>query len=116
VEQELYALRLSHFALRVLMHVGALLCDQDPDRVSFTHTVAVLQRCLWRLALAAPELYPLLRAQLLVAGCQERVPARRVRFQARVLKQARSQYLRKCYADLHAPCFHRPFLDIVTLI
>jgi hypothetical protein len=95
VEQELYAILLTHFALRVLMHLGALLCDEDPDRVSFTHTVAVLRRSLWRFALAIPEQYPLLRAHLLAEVCEERVPPRRLRFQARVVKRARSKYLRK---------------------
>ena len=116
VEQEYYALRLSHFAIRVLMHLGALLVNEDPDRLSFTHTLMVLQRSVWRFALAIPEQYPALRAQLLAEMCEERVPPRRLRFQARVVKRTHAKFRRKCYADLHAPCLHQSFLDIVTLI
>ena len=98
------------------MHLGALLVNEDPDRLSFTHTLMVLQRSVWRFALATPEQYPALRAQLLAEICEERVPPRRLRFQARVVKRTHAKFRRKCYADLHAPWFHQSFLDIVTLI
>lgn len=116
VEQEFYAILLSHFAIRALMHLGALLVEEDPDRLSFTHTVQVVQRSLWRFALAPTAQYPRLRAQLLAELCEERVPPRRLRFQARVVKRPHSKFKRKWVADLHAPCFHRPFLDIIILI
>jgi Insertion element 4 transposase N-terminal/Transposase DDE domain len=116
VEQEYYALLLAHFAVRVLMHLGALLVDEDPDRLSFTHTLMVLQRSVWHFALVTAEQVPALRAHLLAEICEVRVPPRRLRFQARVVKRTHAKFRRKCYADLRAPCVHQPFLDIVTLI
>jgi hypothetical protein len=47
--------------------------------------------------------------------CQERVPARRLRLQARVVKRTRSRYPRKWYDHLHAPCLTELFLDLVVL-
>jgi hypothetical protein len=46
VRQELAALLLAHYVLRRAIHAGALDADIDPDTVSFTHAVAVLQRKL----------------------------------------------------------------------
>jgi hypothetical protein len=116
VEQEYYAMLLAHFAVRVLMHLGALLVDEDPDRLSFTHTLRVLQRSVWHFALVSPEQHPRLRAHLLAQVLEERLPPRRLRFQARVVKRTRAKFRRKCYTDLHAPYLHQSFLDIVTLI
>jgi Transposase DDE domain len=44
VLQELYALLIAHFAIRVLMHEAALQAGIDPDRLSFVHAVRVLRR------------------------------------------------------------------------
>jgi hypothetical protein len=46
VRQEFYGLLLAHFAFRGLMHEAALKADEDPDRLSFTHTVNVVRRRL----------------------------------------------------------------------
>jgi len=46
VRQEFYGLLLAHFAIRGLMHEAALVADEDPDRLSFTHTVNVVRRKL----------------------------------------------------------------------
>ena len=46
VRQEFFGLLLAHFAIRGLMHEAALEADEDPDRLSFTHTVHVLRRKL----------------------------------------------------------------------
>jgi hypothetical protein len=46
VRQEFYGLMLTHFAIRGLMHEAALHADEDPDRLSFTHTVRILRRRL----------------------------------------------------------------------
>jgi Insertion element 4 transposase N-terminal/Transposase DDE domain len=44
VEQEFYGLLMAHFAIRGLMHEAALRADEDPDRLSFIHSVRVVQR------------------------------------------------------------------------
>jgi hypothetical protein len=46
VRQELYGLLLAHFAIRALMHKAALKEGEDPDRLSFLHTVRVVRRRL----------------------------------------------------------------------
>lgn len=44
VEQEFYGLMMAHFAVRGIMHEAALKADEDPDRLSYVHTVNVLRR------------------------------------------------------------------------
>ena len=44
VVQEFYGLMLAHFAVRGLMHEAALKANENPDRLSFLHSVRVLRR------------------------------------------------------------------------
>jgi hypothetical protein len=115
VEQELYGLLLAYFAVRVLMYAAALQAGWDPDEVSFVHTAHVIQRSQWRLLHASCWQQPALCQQLLHEVRYERLPPRRLRFQARVVKRTRSRYPRKCYAHWHAPCLNASFLDLVVL-
>ncbi len=46
VRQEFYGLLMAHFAIRGLMHEAALKVNEDPDRLSFLHTVRVVRRKL----------------------------------------------------------------------
>jgi hypothetical protein len=46
VHQEFYGFLMAHFAIRGLMHEAALKSDEDPDRLSFLHTVRVVRRKL----------------------------------------------------------------------
>lgn len=46
VRQEFYGLMMAHFAIRGLMHEAARKAGQDPDRLSFLHTVRVVRRKL----------------------------------------------------------------------
>jgi hypothetical protein len=55
VRQEFFGLLLAHFAIRGLMHEAALAADEDPDRLSFTHTVHVLRRKLPRTVGVSPS-------------------------------------------------------------
>lgn len=55
VEQEFWGLLLAHFAIRGLMHEAALKADEDPDRLSFLHSVRVVQRRLARYAAIPPS-------------------------------------------------------------
>lgn len=116
VEQELYGLLLAYFAVRTLMYAAALQADWDPDEVSFVHTINVIQRSQWRLMQASCWQRPALRQGLLQEVRQERVPPRRLRFQARVVKRTRSRYQRKWYAHLHAPCLKDSFLGLIVLL
>lgn len=55
VRQELYGLLLAHYVVRGVMHDAALQADEDPDRLSFTHTVRVLRRTLPQAAALPPS-------------------------------------------------------------
>ena len=46
VRQEFYGLMMAHFAIRSLMHEAALRANQDPDHLSFLHSVRVIRRKL----------------------------------------------------------------------
>jgi hypothetical protein len=55
VRQEFYGLMLAHFAVRGLMHEAALRVDEDPDRLSFLHSVRVVRRKIARFASISPS-------------------------------------------------------------
>jgi hypothetical protein len=55
VEQEFYGLLMAHFAIRGLMHEAALRAEEDPDRLSFVHSVRVVQRRLPRFVALPPS-------------------------------------------------------------
>src|SRR5438445_367580 len=84
-------------SVRTLMYAAALQADWDPDEVSFVHTLNVIQRSQWRLRQTSSCQRPALRQALLHEVCQERVPPRRLRLQARVVKRTHSRYKRKWY-------------------
>ena len=55
VEQEFFGLLMAHFAIRGLMHEAALKADEDPDRLSFVHSVRVVQRRMARYGAIPPS-------------------------------------------------------------
>jgi len=55
VKQEFFGLLMAHFAIRGLMHEAALKADEDPDRLSFLHTVRVVQRRMARYSAIPPS-------------------------------------------------------------
>jgi len=55
VKQEFFGLLLTHYAIRCLMHEAALKADEDPDRLSFVHTVRIVQRRLPRWVAIPPS-------------------------------------------------------------
>lgn len=55
VKQEFYGLLMAHFAIRGLMHEAALEAAEDPDRLSFIHSVRVVQRRMPRFVSIPPS-------------------------------------------------------------
>jgi len=55
VRQEFFGLLMAHFAIRGLMHEAALKADEDPDRLSFVHSVHVVQRRMSRYGSIPPS-------------------------------------------------------------
>ena len=97
VRQELYGLLLAHYTVRWWMHQSARQADLDPDRLSFTHAVEVLDTACYEFALVAREELPRLKERLL-ADLREpatMLPPRRLRFYPRVVKHAYSSFHRK---------------------
>ncbi len=58
VEQEFWGLLMAHYAIRGLMHEAALKADEDPDRLSFLHSVRVVQRRMARGVAIPPSAAP----------------------------------------------------------
>ena len=102
--QELYGLLLAHYAVRAWMHEAALHADLDPDRLSLTHALHVLDTACYEFAIVHPDQRPRLQARLLADLCEAKtlVPARRLRFCPRVVKRAFSNFRRK-------QCWHLSF-------
>ena len=55
VKQEFWGLLMAHYAIRGLMHEAALRADEDPDRLSFLHSVRVVQRRMARYTAIPPS-------------------------------------------------------------
>jgi hypothetical protein len=55
VRQEFYGLLMAHYAVRGLMHEAALRAGEDPDRLSFLHSVHVVQRRMARYVAIPPS-------------------------------------------------------------
>jgi hypothetical protein len=116
VLQELYALVLAHFAIRVLMHEAALHVGIDPDRLSFVHAVRVLHDAIPEFQMVAPAERPRLYTRLLQDIAAGRLPARRLRSNPRVVKRKMSNFRLKRPEHRHWPQPTRPFRAAVLLI
>jgi len=97
VRQELYGLLLAHYIVRWWMHQSACEANLDPDRLSFTHAVEVLDTACYEFALVARQELPRLQQRLLtdLREPSTLLPPRRLRFYPRVVKRAYSPFHRK---------------------
>jgi Insertion element 4 transposase N-terminal/Transposase DDE domain len=118
VLQELYGLLLAHVAVRTLMLHAATAAEVAPTQLSFTGTVRILDESLPALTLASAAHRLTLTRHLLVEIAAERLPAQRLRFQARVVKRVRSKYERKVPLHLKAPPLEAgiDFKDLIALV
>lgn len=92
VMQELYALLLAHYAVRVLMHQAACEADLDPDRLSFTEAVFQISEAVAEMAVADPRHRAWLLDCLLICLRRRPVPPRRLRVNRREIKQIYNKY------------------------
>jgi hypothetical protein len=116
VLQELYALLIAHFAIRVLMHEAALQAGLDPDRLSFVHAVRVLHDAIPEFQMVAPAERPRLYARLLHDIAAGRLPVRRFRSNPRVVKRKMSNFRLKRPEHCCWPQPAGPFREAVALI
>jgi hypothetical protein len=95
--QEFYGLLLAHYAVRAWMHQAACSAELDPDRLSFTHALHVLDTACYEFALVQASDLPRLTVRLLADLCQPQflLPTRRLRFCPRVVKDPCSHFRRK---------------------
>ena len=97
LRQELYGLLLAHSIVRWWMHQSACEANLDPDRLSFTHAVEVLDTACSALALVARQELPRLKQRLLtdLREPSTLLPPRRLRFYPRGVSRAYSSFHRK---------------------
>lgn len=117
VRQEIYGWFLAHYAVRSLMHQSALQADLDPDRLSFTHALEVVDAAIYSFALIPEQERPRLFQRLLTDLRAHPLPPRRFRINARVVRQRFSKFSRKRDHHLHGPHLKGlAFLDVVHLL
>jgi len=116
VIQELYALLIAHYAIRLTMHEAACLAAIDPDQLSFTHALQVIQEAISEFQMTAPELLPNLYQRMLRDIAAVRLPERRLRTNPRVVKRKMSKFHLKRPEHQHWPQPTRPFREAVALI
>lgn len=75
VKQEFYSLLLVHFVIRKLMHEAALQADEDPDRLSFTHSLQIIRRKVIQSTTLSPS-----ASSFISSSCSERNFRRKSRF------------------------------------
>lgn len=92
VMQEIYGLLIAHYAVRALMHEAAIRADIDPDTISFTATVTLIQEAIRDFQLAAPCLQELLLDRLFREIAAHRVPQRDPRSNPRVVRRKMSNF------------------------
>jgi hypothetical protein len=117
VLQEWYGLVLAHYALRFLMATSAAQADLDPDRLSFTQALHVLDDVLVLWPLVQPQARPCFWQQVLAELRQPStlLPPRRLRFNPRVLKRGQRKFRRKRPRDHGLSLKHRTFSDILLI-
>ena len=115
VLQELYALLIAHFAIRVLMHEAALQAGLDPDQLSFVHAVRVLHDAIPEFQMVDTAGRPRLYARLLQDLAAGRLPTRRLRSNPRVVKRKMSNFRLKRPEHRHWPQPTMPFHAAVLL-
>jgi hypothetical protein len=117
VLQELYGLVLAHYAVRFCMASAAAQANLDPDRLSFTHALQVLDDVLVLWPLVQPQARPCFWQHVLAELRQPSslLPARRLRFNPRVLKRSQGKCRRKRPGDHGLSLKHRTFSDILRI-
>jgi hypothetical protein len=115
VIQELYGILVAHYGVRVLMHEAALTADVDPDCLSFVHALEIVRDAIPEFQLVAPTQQPQLYARMLNDIAEKRLPARRLRSNARVVKRKMSNFKLKRAEHYQPPKPQGTFRDAVVI-
>ncbi len=115
VIQELYGVLLAHYAVRVLMHEAALQADVDPDRLSFVHALEVVRDAVPEFQMVAAAQQRALYERMLHDIAAKRLPTRRPRSNARVVKRKMSNFKLKRAEHYRPPTSHGAFAEAVQV-
>lgn len=107
--QEFYVPLIAYYAVRFIMHEAVCLAEIDPDQLSFTHALHVIQEAITEFPMTAPELLPNLYQRMLWDIAAGRLPKRRLRTYPRVVKRKMSKFHLKRPQHYHWPQPARPF-------
>jgi hypothetical protein len=118
VYQELYGILLAHYLIRRIIFESAQQQGDDPDRLSFAHAVHIIRQYLPTLQLLDPACWPVLQARMRREIAAGRLPERRLRINARVVRRKYSPFDLKRAEHFHPPKFPKElqFRDLVLLI
>ena len=115
VIQELYGILLAHYAVRYLMHEAALRHEVDPDRLSFVHAVEILRDAVMEFQIVEASQQSALYERLLDDIASKRLPERRCRSNARVVKRKMSNFRLKRDEHYQPPPPTGSFRDAVVV-
>jgi hypothetical protein len=113
VLQEVYGLFLAHRILRQVMTEAAALQKQDPDRLSFTKTLRVVQCHLPEALQDEPAVW---YARLLAEVSRQVLRPRRNRWYPRVIKRKMKKWDQKRPKHRHPPQPTKPFAEAVVVL
>jgi Insertion element 4 transposase N-terminal/Transposase DDE domain len=113
VVQEIYGLVLAHYVVRRVMHDAAVVACQDPDRLSFTDSLRIVQCHLPEAPGQATEVW---YHRLLREVRQQVLRPRRDRWYPRVIKRKMSNWKKKRPEHLRPPQPTKPFRNAVVLL
>ncbi len=114
--QEFFAMLIAHYALRTLILEAAELVHLDPDRISFTNALHLLQDALPKFQTFDPQCHPALYHRLLRDIARFRLPKRANRSNPRVVKRKMSNFDKKRPEHFHWPQPRGALADALALI
>jgi hypothetical protein len=113
VVQEVYGLLLAHYVVRRVMHDAAVTARVDPDRLSFSNSLRVLQCQLPE----APQRPPALWYQGVLRELRrQKLRARRERWYPRVIKRKMANWKKKRPQHHHPPQPTKPFHKAIVVL
>ncbi len=115
VIQELYALLLDHYIVRVLMHEAAKQCGMPSRRMSFTATLKILRIRIPDCPRGSNRMRVWLQRVLQEIG-EEVLPPRRNRMNPRVIKRKMSKWKKKRAVHHHYPQPTQGFRDSIVML
>jgi hypothetical protein len=113
VVQEIYGMILAHYVVRRVMHDAAVVSCQDPDRLSFTDSLRILQCQLPESPHQEIESW---YRRLIGEVRRQKLRARRDRWYPRVIKRKMSNWAKKRPQHRHPPQPTKPFSQATVIL